>query len=103
MFLLVKRVEDVGVDAGNHNRDGAFAEDSVHATAPASDVVTVERVGEDHVASGVEPSSELRGLRIQVTFNGKSLVTGSVGAVWVFVVLRVGAEPLVELEFAAIS
>ncbi|CKT82320.1 Uncharacterised protein [Mycobacterium tuberculosis] len=55
LLLQAQRVEPVGGDAAHHHRHRAGAQSRGDPAAAAADVVAVERLGENHVAAGVEP------------------------------------------------
>ena len=54
VFLLVVRVQNVGVHAYHHGGNRGGCQRFVQATAPQSNIVPVEGVGERHVGTCAE-------------------------------------------------
>ena len=102
VLLLVERVQDVGVDAGDQRGHRRGGQGVVHAAAAAADVVPVEGVGEDDVGAGVETRGELVGLMVEVALHLET-VGGAHRAQRILAGLGGGAEAVVELQLPAVG
>lgn len=98
LLLQTQRVQPVRRNAAHHHRHRAAAQRLAHPAAGPADVVTVQRLGQHHVAARVEPLHQLDALVLQITLHR---VPAAVGGI--LVELRVVAEPGVELDLAAVG
>ena len=92
LLLQRQRVEPVAVHPGHQRARGHPGQGRRHPAPVAADVPAVHRLGEHHVAAGVEPAGQLVGVVVEVGGDGEPAV-----------VLDLAAEALAELEGAPVG
>ena len=98
LLLQAQRVEPVGGDAADHHRHRAAAQRRGDPAAAAADVVAGQRLGQRHVAAGVETRHQLVALVLQVALHRVAAAASRI-----LVALGVVGEPGVELHLAAVG